>query len=71
MKVTATYPSLKGRVVIITGGGQGLGRCYAEHFAQQGAIPVVVDFSKIGPTRSKRASKKAGSIRSRLKAECV
>lgn len=46
MKVTATYPSLKGRVVIITGGAQGLGRCYAEHFAEQGAIPVIVDFDK-------------------------
>ena len=37
---TANYPSLKGRVVIITGGGQALGRTYAHEFAAQGAIPV-------------------------------
>lgn len=46
MKVTATYPSLKDRVVIVTGGAQGLGRSYVEHFAQQGATPVIVDFDK-------------------------
>jgi 3-oxoacyl-[acyl-carrier protein] reductase len=44
MKVTAVYPSLKDRVVVITGGAQGLGRAYAEHFADQGALPVIVDF---------------------------
>lgn len=43
MSSTASYHSLKGRVVIITGSGQGLGRCYAQHFAEQGAIPVIVD----------------------------
>jgi 3-oxoacyl-[acyl-carrier protein] reductase len=44
MDVTASYPSLKDRVVVITGGAQGLGRSYAEHFAKQGSIPVIVDF---------------------------
>lgn len=38
-----TYDSLKGRVVIITGGGQAIGRGYAHYFAAQGAIPVVAD----------------------------
>ena len=40
---TAHYDSLKDRVVIITGGGQGIGRGFAHHFAAQGAIPVVAD----------------------------
>lgn len=44
MTVTAVYPTLKDRVVIITGGAQGLGRNYAEHFAEQGSIPVIVDY---------------------------
>ncbi len=42
---TAIYPSLKDRVVIITGGGQGLGRTYAHNFAAQGAIPVVAELN--------------------------
>ena len=41
--VTARYESLKDRVVIITGGGQGIGRGYAHHFAAQGAIPVIAE----------------------------
>ncbi len=43
--VTARYDSLKDRVVIITGGGQGLGRGYAHHFARQGAIPVIAEIN--------------------------
>ena len=40
---SATYPSLKDRVVIITGAGQGIGRGYAHYFASQGAIPVIAE----------------------------
>jgi 3-oxoacyl-[acyl-carrier protein] reductase len=47
----AIYPSLKGRVVIITGGGQGLGRAYAHAFAAQGAIPVIADLNEEGGAR--------------------
>ena len=34
-----------GRVVIVTGGGQGIGREYARQFAAAGAIPVVADLN--------------------------
>jgi NAD(P)-dependent dehydrogenase (short-subunit alcohol dehydrogenase family) len=33
----ATYPSLRGKVVGITGGGSGIGAVMVEHFARQGA----------------------------------
>jgi 3-oxoacyl-[acyl-carrier protein] reductase len=42
---SATYHSLKDRVVIITGGGQGIGRGYAHYFAAQGAIPVIAELN--------------------------
>lgn len=39
----ATYDSLKGRVAIITGAGQAIGRGYAHYFSAQGGIPVIAD----------------------------
>ncbi len=42
---TTIYPSLRDRVVIITGGGQALGRTYAHEFAAQGAIPVIAELN--------------------------
>jgi NAD(P)-dependent dehydrogenase (short-subunit alcohol dehydrogenase family) len=44
--MTAEHRSLAGRVVIITGAGQGIGRAYALAFAQEGAIPIVADLSR-------------------------
>jgi 3-oxoacyl-[acyl-carrier protein] reductase len=34
---------VSGRVVIITGAGQGIGRDYAKAFAEAGAIPVLAE----------------------------
>ena len=45
MTSTAVYRSLKDRVVIITGSGQGLGRAYALHFAEQGSIVVLAEIA--------------------------
>jgi NAD(P)-dependent dehydrogenase (short-subunit alcohol dehydrogenase family) len=43
----ATYPSLRGRRVFITGGGSGIGACLTESFAQQGAIVAFVDYAEV------------------------
>ena len=39
----ASYPSLKGRVVFISGGATGIGASLVEHFARQGARVAFVD----------------------------
>jgi D-xylose 1-dehydrogenase len=39
----ASYPSLRGRSVFITGGGSGIGGCLTEAFARQGALVAFVD----------------------------
>ena len=41
--MTATYSTLRGRVVIVAGSGQGLGRSFVRRFAEQGAIPVIAE----------------------------
>jgi multifunctional beta-oxidation protein len=40
--------SFKGRVVLVTGGGEGLGRAYAKHFTSLGAKVVVNDIKHAG-----------------------
>lgn len=50
------YPSLKDRVVIITGAGQGIGRVFAKSFAQAGARVVVAEINE------ERAEKVAAEI---------
>jgi NAD(P)-dependent dehydrogenase (short-subunit alcohol dehydrogenase family) len=42
----ARYPSLNGRVVLITGGGSGIGASMVEHFACQGAKVAFLDVAE-------------------------
>src|SRR5512147_43184 len=42
----AIYPSLKDRVVFITGGGSGIGASLVEHFCAQGARVTFVDIAE-------------------------
>ena len=41
--VFATYPSLQGRAVLITGGASGIGESLVCHFARQGARVAFLD----------------------------
>jgi NAD(P)-dependent dehydrogenase (short-subunit alcohol dehydrogenase family) len=63
MKYGAIYPSLKGRTVLITGGGSGIGEAIVEHFAAQG--------SKVGFLDIKEAESKALAARLRRKRQTV
>lgn len=42
----AIYPSLKGRLVVVTGGGSGIGAGFTESFARQGARVVFFDIAE-------------------------
>jgi len=53
----ASYPSLKGRTVFVSGGGSGIGASIVEHFAEQGAK---VGFVDIDEAASKALVKKIG-----------
>jgi NAD(P)-dependent dehydrogenase (short-subunit alcohol dehydrogenase family) len=46
MSAYATYPSLIGRTVLITGGASGIGACLVEHFVAQGAKVGFVDIDE-------------------------
>ena len=52
---TAIYPSLKDRLVVITGGGSGVGAGITEGFARQGARVVFLDVA-VEPSRALEAS---------------
>jgi NAD(P)-dependent dehydrogenase (short-subunit alcohol dehydrogenase family) len=46
MSSFASYPSLKGRTVFVSGGGSGIGASIVEHFAAQGAKVGFVDIDE-------------------------
>ena len=46
MQYGATYPSLKDKTVIVTGGGSGIGASIVEHFARQGAKVGFLDIAE-------------------------
>ena len=43
---SATYPSLAGRVVFVTGGATGIGAAFVESFHGQGAKVSIVKFRR-------------------------
>lgn len=49
--IDATYPSLRDRVVFVTGGGGGIGESVVEHFCAQGARVTFVDLQE-GPSEA-------------------
>jgi NAD(P)-dependent dehydrogenase (short-subunit alcohol dehydrogenase family) len=59
----AVYPSLKDRVVFITGGGSGIGESLVEHFSAQGSRVTFVDLAE-APSRAlvERLAAKGGSV---------
>ena len=58
----AVYPSLKGRVVFITGGGGGIGASLVEHFCAQGARVAFVDIEEAASKAAvERIEKKGGA----------
>ena len=46
MKYGAIYPSLKGRTVLVTGGGSGIGESIVEHFAAPGTKVGFLDINE-------------------------
>jgi NAD(P)-dependent dehydrogenase (short-subunit alcohol dehydrogenase family) len=58
----ATYPSLAGRVVFISGGGSGIGASFVEHFCGQGAKVAFCDIAE-APSRAlvKRIARSSNS----------
>ncbi|MEL0162038.1 MAG: SDR family NAD(P)-dependent oxidoreductase, partial [Halieaceae bacterium] len=50
----------EGKVVIVTGGGQGIGETYAKSFAAEGASVVIAELNKEGGQRVANEITEAG-----------
>ena len=50
MSQYATYPSLRDRVALVTGGGSGIGASIVEHLSEQGARVAFVDIDRAAST---------------------
>ena len=68
MKYGAIYPSLKGRTVVVTGGGSGIGESIVTHFAAQGAK---VGFLDINEKASKALATRLAKKRQKVHFEAV
>jgi NAD(P)-dependent dehydrogenase (short-subunit alcohol dehydrogenase family) len=55
-------PSLKDRVVIITGAGQGIGRVFAKAFAKAGSRVVIAELNEIRATTVSEVIMEAGAV---------
>ena len=59
----ATYPSLRGQRVFITGGGTGIGASMVEAFAQQGAQVAFVDVAQVESAALAESVAQAGYLK--------
>ncbi|PYM62428.1 MAG: hypothetical protein DMD79_10740 [Candidatus Rokuibacteriota bacterium] len=51
MTAYATYPSLRDRVVLVSGGGSGIGASIVEHFCAQGSRVAFLDVNRTASER--------------------
>lgn len=58
--IFATYPSLRERVVVVTGGAEGIGEALVEHFAHQAARVIFLDVQEEPATRLVERLREAG-----------
>ena len=59
-KYGAVYPSLRGKTVLVTGGGSGIGAAIVRHFAAQGAKVGFVDILDVYVERHRRTAIRRG-----------
>ena len=56
----ATYPSLRDRVVLVTGGASGIGASIVEHFCAQGSRVAFLDIDRAAAERLLRGDRRDG-----------